>query len=43
MLWMHVFPVNNFDIKQNAWNICFVIYHQQQTKSKRMNGNKGTE
>ena len=26
--------VNNFDIKQNsAWNICFIIYPQHQTKS----------
>ena len=26
--------VNNFDIKQkSAWNICFIIYPQHQTKS----------
>ena len=26
--------VNNFDIKQKkAWNICFIIYPQHQTKS----------
>ena len=32
--------VNNFDIKQNlAWNICFIIYPQHQTKSW-VNANK---
>ena len=32
--------VNNFDIKQkSAWNICFIIYPQHQTKSW-VNANK---
>ena len=29
--------VNNFDIKQKkAWNICFIIYHQHQTRSGKI-------
>ena len=33
--------VNNFDIKQkNAWNICFIICHQHQTRSGQMKTNK---
>ena len=29
--------VNNFDIKQkNAWNICFIICHQHQTRSGKI-------
>ena len=32
--------LNNFDIKQkSAWNICFIIYPQHQTKSW-VNANK---
>ena len=33
--------VNNFDIKQKrAWNICFVMCHQQQTRSGKIKTNK---
>ena len=33
--------VNNFDIKQKkAWDICFIIYHQYQTRSGKMKANK---
>ena len=33
--------VNNFDIKQKkAWNICFIIYHQHQTRSGKIKTNK---
>ena len=33
--------VNNFDIKQKkAWNICFVIWHQHQTRSEKIKANK---
>ena len=37
---MTLLRVNNFDIKQkSAWNICFIIYPQHQTKSW-LNANK---
>ena len=33
--------VNNLDIKQNkAWNICFIIHHQHQTRSGKIKANK---
>ena len=33
--------VNNFDIKQKkTWNICFIIWHQYQTRSRRIKPNK---
>ena len=33
--------VNNFDIKQKkAWNICFIICHQHQTRSGKIKANK---
>ena len=33
--------VNNFDTKQKkAWNICFIICHQHQTRSGKINANK---
>ena len=33
--------VNNFDIKlKMPWNICFIFYHQHQTKPKRVNASK---
>ena len=33
--------VNNFDIKQKkAWNICFIIWHQRQTRSAKIKTNK---
>ena len=33
--------VNNFDIKQKmAWNTCFVICHEHQTKSEKIKANK---
>ena len=33
--------VNNFDIKQKtAWNICFIICHQHQTRSMKIKANK---
>ena len=33
--------VNNFDIKQKkAWNICFIICHQHQTRSGKIKTNK---
>ena len=33
--------VNNFDIKQKkAWNICFIIYHQHQTRSGKIKADK---
>ena len=33
--------VNNFDIKQEkAWNICFIIFHQHQTKSGKIKAKK---
>ena len=33
--------VNNFDIKQKkAWNICFIIWHQHQTRTGRTKTNK---
>ena len=33
--------VNNFDIKQKkAWNICFIIFHQDQTRSGKIKVNK---
>ena len=33
--------VNNFDIKQKkAWNICFIICHQHQTRSGKVKANK---
>ena len=37
-----IFPrVNDFDIKQKkAWNICFIICHQDQTKSGKRKTNK---
>ena len=32
--------VNNFDIKQKkAWNICFIICHQHQTRSGKIKAN----
>ena len=32
---------NNFDIKQKkAWNICFIICHQHQTRSGKIKANK---
>ena len=32
---------NNFDIKQKkAWNICFIICHQYQTRSGKIKANK---
>ena len=40
-----VFPrVNNFYIKQKkAWNICFIICHQHQTRSGEMKANNKTQ
>ena len=36
-----LFMVNNFDIKQkSAWNICFIICHQHQTRSGKIKANK---
>ena len=32
--------VNNFDVKQKAWNICFIICHQHQTRSGKIKANK---
>ena len=33
--------VNNFDIKQKkAWDICFIICHQHQTRSGKIKANK---
>ena len=33
--------VNNFDIKQKkAWNICFIMWHQLQTRSGKIKANK---
>ena len=33
--------VNNFDIKQKkAWDICFIICHQHQTRSAKIKANK---
>ena len=33
--------VNNCDIKQTkAWNICFIIWHQHQTRSGKIKTNK---
>ena len=33
--------VNNFDIKQKkAWNICFIICHQHQTRYRKIKANK---
>ena len=33
--------VNNLDIKQKrAWNICFIICHQHQTRSGKIKANK---
>ena len=33
--------VNNFSIKQKqAWNICFVIWNQHQTESRKIKANK---
>ena len=33
--------VNNFDIKRKkAWNICFIICHQHQTRSGKIKTNK---
>ena len=33
--------VNNFDIKQNkVWNICFIVCHQHQTRSRKIKANK---
>ena len=33
--------VNNFDIKQKkAWNICFIICNQRQTRSGKIKANK---
>ena len=33
--------VNNFDIKQKkAWNICFIICHQHQTRSGKIKTDK---
>ena len=33
--------VNNFDIKQKkTWNICFIIWHQYQARSRRIKTNK---
>ena len=33
--------VNNFDIKQKeAWNICFIICHQHQTRFGKIKANK---
>ena len=33
--------VNNFDIKQKkAWNLCFIICHQHQTRSGKIKTNK---
>ena len=33
--------VNNFDIKQKkAWNICFIICHQHQTRSGKIKASK---
>ena len=33
--------VNNFDIKQKkAWNICFIIWHQHQARSRKIKANK---
>ena len=33
--------VNNFNIKQKkAWIICFIIYHQHQTRSGKIRANK---
>ena len=33
--------VNNFDIKlKKAWNICFIIGHQHQTRSGKIKTNK---
>ena len=34
--------VNNFDIRQKkAWNICFIICHQHQTRSGKIKANQG--
>ena len=36
--------VNNFDIKQKkAWNICFIICHQHETRSGKIKANKTQE
>ena len=36
--------VNNFDIKQKkAWNICFIICHQHQTRSGKIKANKAQQ
>ena len=33
--------MNNFDIKQKeTWNICFVISHQHQTRSRKIKANR---
>ena len=33
--------VNNFSVKQEkVWNICFIIWHQHQTRSGRIKANK---
>ena len=32
--------VNNFDIKQKKWNICFIICHQHLTRSGKIKTNK---
>ena len=37
MLWR----VNNVDIKhKKAWNICFIVCHQRQTRSAKIKANK---
>ena len=36
-----ILRVNNFDIKQKkAWNICFIICHQQQARSGKIKNNE---
>ena len=33
--------MNNFNIKQkSAWNTCFILWHQDQTRSRKIKANK---
>ena len=33
--------MNNFNIKQKrAWNTCFILWHQDQTRSRKIKANK---
>ena len=32
--------LNNIDIKQKVWNICFTLCHQHQIRSEKIKANK---